>query len=121
MVPMRRVVVEEVEEMTTRWPTGRVSDFKQWLDERLARVPIEYQPNVKIQIAHDISDDEPFSYLQIYYERPETEQEQAERERLATRIRTAREEKEFQLFLTLKKKYEDNSLNSLPSQPPGGL
>lgn len=121
MVPMHRVVVEEVEEMTAPWPTGRVSDFKKWLDERVARVPVEYQSEAKIRISHDIFDGEPYVYLQISYDRPETEQEFAVRMERVLRERSDQEKQEFQLFLTLKEKYEDHPLNPTPSYPSAGL
>ena len=102
----KRIKLYESEQFDVTWPSENAAEFLAWLTELLAKVPAEFLPNAKIEIGSNPCYDSSTANIEIYYDRPETEEE-AER-RLAEERRHVQQiqARELQQLAALKRKYE---------------
>ena len=79
----RREVCEHLfqwEQYDNGEPPQNLSDFVRWTQSYLDLVPREYRHTAKIEIDNNQSYDAGYATIHIYYKRPETDEEMAERE-----------------------------------------
>lgn len=84
------------------WPSENAIDFIGWFNEKISLIPEEFRDSSTIDISS------PYDYvsIEIYYKRPETEEEIKEREFKAQKIAEIEKFMELNKLEQLKKKYD---------------
>ena len=89
------------------WPPSNAIEFISWLTEKIELIPIEYRKEAIIDINSQHGYDETtYADIKIYYTRPETDEEMADREALEDRCKKLVIERELLKLVELKAKYE---------------
>lgn len=93
---MKKIRVVFAEEFELNFPPANLVEFTAWLASKAAEIPLGYMANAKIEISARSSYDNPCVEIEIYYERPLTDEENAaERaEELRRARRTETEERD---------------------------
>lgn len=76
-----KVTVYDSETSRQSYPED-LQKYAQWIQAKLNQIPEQFQPNATIEIDAYWSYGDPCSRLTIEYRRPETDEEQASRERI---------------------------------------
>lgn len=85
---------------------GLLVDFREWLDGVIAGIPDEHLSGARIDIETESSYDVGYSTVDVYYERPETDSEQMERESAEARRISNQRANDLRQLAALKAKYE---------------
>lgn len=104
---MKKMKVERftVESFDSNWPPEDAVGCITWFQNLLESVPSEYRHTAKIDIGSDTSYEVDHARIGISYTRPETDAEEAERERREQVKEEANRSKELQLLAQLQAKY----------------
>ncbi len=101
-----RVNVFDAERHDAEWPPTNAIKFLEWFAGKLELIPDEYRKNATFEIESVSSyEDSHYSYIQISYERQETDIEMASREAKELRNQEICRENELLLLASLKAKY----------------
>jgi hypothetical protein len=87
------------------WPSDNAFEFIEWFNEKISSIPEEFRESATIDILPGYGDC-PVTSIEIYYKRPETEDEIKEREFKAQKIAEIEKFMELNKLEQLKKKYE---------------
>jgi hypothetical protein len=83
--------------------------FHKWLEDQIALVPVQWSGSAKVNIEnedHGYSAPSYTAYFEVYYERPETDEEMAVRLKQERSYAQEREASERRQYAALKAKYE---------------
>lgn len=102
----KEVVIVDVEQYDRGFPPSGLIEFQAWLAKQVAKIPAEFVPAAVIEI-ESVGSYESSSYanVKIAYDRPETAEEIAERERELTRRAAQQVQKELAEYERLKAKF----------------
>lgn len=89
----------------SRWPSNNAKQFLTWLSEKVNSVPLEYQDEVIFYLDARNEYDMCYPTLSIYYNRLETDEEEAKREIDEDYRRKQQVERDLRLLAVLKAKY----------------
>jgi len=90
---------------------SKPTEFLAFWEEKFNEVPEEYRDSTEIEFEADMDYDSVISSVEIYYYRPETEEEKEEREARETQARMINEARERQQLALLMEKYGGNNEN----------
>ena len=93
------------EQYDATFPTGNLLAFRDWLAQQIESIPAEYRDVAKIDIGTDSSYDTCYATLEIKYQRPETPEETAARERRDADRRREREAADRAQYEALRRKF----------------
>ncbi len=103
---MRKLVkVFEAEQYDGNWPTDNAFKFLSWLKEKVEQIPEEFRSSAKIEIDSIEEYGNAHAMLQIYYYRPETEEEMIMSVNTEKRKQEGIVQREMMELNRLKKKY----------------
>lgn len=86
------VSVVDLQEHRGEWPPTNIAEFSDWLQSKINSIPEEFRGNAEIEIGtHAMDFDYTALKIEIYYTRPETDEEFAQRNSEEAK-RAAREE-----------------------------
>lgn len=104
---MKKMKVESftVESYDSYWPPEDAVGCVAWFQNLLEAVPQEYLHTAKIDIGNYKEYDDAYAQIRISYTRPETDAEEAERERRERAAEEAARNRELQLLAQLQAKY----------------
>jgi len=106
MRKQKRVTVFDKEQYNGDWPPSNATEFVAWFAEKISEIPVEYRETAQIDIDSSSCYDSSFASIEIFYDRPETDDEMSLREHEELRKQREQELRELQTLATLKKKYE---------------
>lgn len=106
MRKQKRVVVFDQEMYDGEWPPENAVECVAWFSRKLAYIPEEHRASAKIEI-NSVGGYEGDHYprIQIYYDRPEMDDEMAAREEFERRYQEEQRAKELHTLAMLKAKY----------------
>lgn len=87
------------------WPPENAVAFRDWLNAKLATIPPEHLEHAKVEIKSESTQDSHAPTIKISYERPETPEEIATRERRETERQAEREARDRETWEWLKKRF----------------
>ena len=106
MRQQKRVNVFDQERYDGEWPPTDATEFVAWFAGKLGEIPVEYMASAKIKIdTRGSYEDSSYAHIEIYYDRPETNTEMAEREAEELRRKEAQKAQELRTLEALKAKY----------------
>lgn len=98
--------VFDKEQYDSGWPPTDATECVAWFAVKLAEIPAEYRAGAKIYIDSRSSyEDSSYARIEIYYDRPETDDEMAAREAEERRRQEAQKAQEIRTLAALKAKY----------------
>ena len=104
---LKTVTVVAAEQYDEGFPPTNLLAFTKWLETHLASIPPEYRGGAEIVFDHVESyGDSVYVTVHIFYERPETQEEAAERAACSRHALAEKELRERLLYAQLKAKYE---------------
>lgn len=107
MKQKKRVVVFDGEQYDGGWPPEDARRCVAWFSEKLESIPSKYRATAKIEIdARGGYEDSYYARIKIYYDRPETDDEENTREAETRRQQEVKKEQELRTLAALKAKYE---------------
>ena len=68
------------------WPPEKPEGFLEWFKNKFDEIPDEYKDRACVFLSGDTINGEPYATLNIYYNRPETDDETKTREKLQINI-----------------------------------
>ncbi len=102
----KRVVVFKQEQYDGEWPSTDATECVAWFAGKLAEIPEEYRAGAKIEIdSRSGYEDSSYACIEIYYDRPETDDEMTAREAEERRRKEAQTAQELRTLAALKAKY----------------
>ena len=103
----KRAMVFDNEQYDGEWPPENAAECVAWFSRKLEYIPEEHRATAKIEIdSVGGYEGEHYARIQIYYDRPETDDEMAERETYERRYQEEVVAKELQTLAALKAKYK---------------
>ena len=106
MRKQNRIVVFDQEQYDGEWPPENAMECVAWFAAKIAEIPNKYKTTAKIEIESVSSyEDSHYARIEIYYDRPETDEEMSEREAEERRRQEAQIAKELRTLAELQAKY----------------
>lgn len=102
----KKVIVYSGEENTNGWPSYNAVEFMEWMREKISQIPAEYMDYASVELGSSIYYDSSNAEIDIYYFRPETDEEAAAREYDDQRRSERNRRHELEMLAALKAKYE---------------
>ncbi len=107
MRKQKRVDVFNKEKYDGAWPPLGATEFVAWFARKLGEIPSEYWASANIEIdSRSVCEGSSYASIEIYYVRPETDEEMAFRESEELFIKEAQKKRELRTLADLKAKYE---------------
>lgn len=100
-----RITVLDTEQCDGDWPPETAAEFMAWWQSMIDRIPEEHRSEARIEIDTTAGYDRDFAHLEIYYLRPETDEERAARVQAEQARAEAREAQERARYEALKAKF----------------
>ena len=105
---MKTITVFDQERYDGEWPPEPALEFLAWFSAKIATIPPEHLAKATIEVGSTSSyDNSTYARIQIHYDRPESDDEMADRTRTNDRERRAKELRERTKYEALKKKFGD--------------
>lgn len=90
------------------WPPDGFTDALAWFQDKLAQIPDKFKGVARCEISSEGGyEDSHYGYIEIWYYRPETEDEKAERIAKRDAELAAQRFNELAILRTLKEKYPE--------------
>ena len=103
---MKTITVFDKERYDGEWPPEPAMEFLAWMNAKILTIPAEYLHKATVELSSSSGyDDCHYPRITIEYERPESDDEMADRTRTNDRERKARESRERAQYEELKKKF----------------
>ena len=107
MRKQKRVVVFDEEKYDGEWPPTSAPECVAWFTKKLETIPLEYTATATVEIdSVDRYEGTSYAHIVISYNRPETDDEVADREKEELRRQEAQKALELRSLAALKAKYE---------------
>ena len=87
------------------WPPNDLKGFLAWFESKLADIPEQFRDAASIGIGSTTNYDSSYATIEIRYVRPETDEEEAERERQAAALEEFIRAADLQTLAELQAKY----------------
>ena len=100
------VEVCSIDDCDSDWPGENINDFLTWINKKIESIPVQFRENASIEISGENRHQTNYAKIDIYYFRPETQEEERKRIDLNNRNIELRKIYEVQLLEELKRKYE---------------
>ena len=102
----KRIIVFKGEQYDNGFPPTDATECVRWFQEKLEAIPVEYREGARIEIESVGSyEDSHYATVEVYYDRPETPAEEAERMGRDVVLAKQREQQERTLLAKLQAKY----------------
>lgn len=109
-------VLIDVEKYSDSYPPTNAMDFAGWLDGLIQQVPQEYRDKVVIEFSAACQwDNDVLMSVEVYYMRPETDEELHKRHAKAGMEKWEQTKRELALLAELKAKYERPASDEEPA------
>jgi hypothetical protein len=90
-------------------PPEKLTELRDWITSVLSEIPAEFHDSARMEIGTYGSYGDTYSQIEVYYERPETEAEQRDREAEELRYHESRKAHDLKVLAELQKRYGKQS------------
>lgn len=99
------VIVMEVEEFDKDWPKSSLKEFTKWFAEQVEKIPSQYIESASLEFGSRNCYEDSYANIKVSYERPETDEEFAAREKNVKYCKDVKEKEDKALLRKLLEQY----------------
>ena len=102
---LNKTITKSVEQYDGDWPPNDAAGFLAWVQAKIDDVPQEHRNTLRIELDSTSRYDSAYATIEFSYERPETDEEEAEREGRFAAQQERRRAEELRILAELQAKY----------------